>query len=878
MTKTTAEHRRLAERREGTADWERWGAYLSERQWGTVREDYSRYGEAWDYFPHDHARSRAYRWGEDGIAGLSDDQQRLCFALALWNGRDPILKERLFGLTGTEGNHGEDVKEYYFYLDATPTASYLKMLYKYPQAAFPYGDLVETNRRRSKEEPEYELIETGVFAEDRYFDVVVEYAKAGPEDILVRISATNRGPDSAELHLLPHLWFRNTWSWGGHDAGERPTLRRAEDGSAAILAEHADLGRYRLSCDGQPALLFIENESNLQRLYGCANPTPYVKDGINEAIVHGRADAVNPERVGTKAAAHYRAMIAPGQTEVIRLLLSSLSGEQPMNGTAAPATNGLASAKRNGHVARQVDGATADPFADYEAVFAQRIQEADHFYGAIHPSALSEDERRVQRQALAGLIWSKQYYYFEVGDWLDGDPVQPTPPDERRRGRNYEWMHFNAGEIMSMPDKWEYPWFAAWDLAFHCVPFALIDPDFAKEQLILLGREWFQHPNGQVPAYEWAFGDVNPPVLAWAAWRVYKIDQKHSGVGDRLFLERVFHKLMLNFTWWVNRKDGEGKNVFQGGFLGLDNIGVFDRSAPLPTGGHIEQSDGTSWMGMFCVNMLTIALELACENRAYEDIATKFFEHFLYIAQAMNNIGGGETSLWDEQDEFFYDVLHAGDGRELPMRVRSMVGLIPLFAVTTIEPALLEKLPAFRGHLEWFLEHRPDLAGLVSRWQEPGGAGHGGAPAAGDPAGPSDEARAQADAGRDRVPLAVRRASALAVPPRQPVHAGRWRHAVHRPVPAWRVGQRPVRRELELERPDLVPGQLPDRRVAPAVPPLLRRRLQGRVPDRVGSVSDPERDRDGTVASAGRHLPAGRAGAAAGLRRSRPVPARSALA
>ena len=595
-SRLTAEHLRLTEHRQGAADWKHWGAYLSERQWGTVREDYSQHGEAWDYFPHDHARSRVYRWGEDGIAGLSDEQQRLCFALAFWNGRDPILKERLFGLTGTEGNHGEDVKEYYFYLDATPTGSYLKMLYKYPQAAFPYADLVETNRRRSKHEPEYELVDTGIFAEDRYFDIVVEYAKAGPDDILVRVSATNRGPDPAELHLLPHLWFRNTWSWGTHDLCERPAVRRAGDGAASILAEHAELGRYRLSCDGAPALLFTENESNLARLYGAPNPTPYVKDGINEAVVHGQAGAVNPDGVGTKAAAHYRLTIAPRATETIRLRLtpvaqplsslpehhdSSIRGCHPNIEGAGLPTNGHTT---NGVAHREAD----DAFADFDRLFAARQAEADDFYAAIHPAALTHDERRVQRQALAGLIWSKQYYYFEVGDWLKGDPAQPAPPDERQQGRNREWAHFNSGDIMSMPDTWEYPWFAAWDLAFHCVPFALIDPDFAKDQLILLGREWFQHPNGQVPAYEWAFGDVNPPVLAWASWRVYKIDQKRSGVADRLFLERVFHKLMLNFTWWVNRKDSEGKNVFQGGFLGLDNIGVFDRSAPLPTGGHIE--------------------------------------------------------------------------------------------------------------------------------------------------------------------------------------------------------------------------------------------------------------------------------------------------
>ncbi|MFL5806462.1 MAG: MGH1-like glycoside hydrolase domain-containing protein, partial [Roseiflexaceae bacterium] len=613
----TAEHQRLAAAHERSAPWKLWGPYLAERAWGTVREDYSRYGDAWDYLSHDHARSRAYRWNEDGLAGISDEEQRLCFALALWNGRDPILKERLFGLTGTEGNHGEDVKEYYFYLDSTPTHSYMKMLYKYPQAAFPYADLVATNRGRGKFDPEYELIETGVFAEDRYFDIFIEYAKAGPEDILARISATNRGPEAAELHLLPTLWFRNTWSWGqAHEAQARPTLRRA--GNSSISAEHASLGRYALACDSAlyggpsvaasaaaPDLLFTENETNIARLYGGPSVAAYVKDGINDAVVHGRADAVNPDGVGTKAAAHYRLTLAPGATATIRLRLTN-DERRMMNdeGVASSFTVHRSS------------------FEDFDTIFAARLTEADAFYAALQPAALGGDARLVQRQAFAGMLWSKQFYYYDVDEWLRGDPAQPPPRAERLNGRNREWRHLNTADIISMPDKWEYPWFAAWDLAFHCIPLALVDPDFAKRQLIMLGREWYQHPNGQIPAYEWAFGDVNPPVLAWAAWRVYKIEQKQRGAGDLAFLERIYHKLLLNFTWWVNRKDAEGKNVFQGGFLGLDNIGVFDRSAPLPTGGHIEQSDGTSWMGMFCLNMLAIALELACHNRVYEDIAT----------------------------------------------------------------------------------------------------------------------------------------------------------------------------------------------------------------------------------------------------------------
>jgi len=733
-THDTVEGGRLAEARTGAVAWKRWGPYLSDRQWGTVREDYSPDGEAWAYFPHDHARSRAYRWGEDGIGGISDDQQRLCFALALWNGRDSILKERLFGLTGREGNHGEDVKEYYFYLDATPTASYLKMLYKYPQAAFPYADLVETNRRRSKAEPEYELIDTGVFDGDRYVDVVVEYAKAGPEDVLVRIGATNHGPDAADLHLLPHLWFRNTWSWAGEQQpSARPLLRRADSaGTVGVVAEHPELGRYVLACEGAPSLLFTENETNAERLFEAPNRTPYVKDGIHEEVVHGHSGAVNPAQTGTKAAAWYRLTVRPGATETIRLRLSLAASGTGMSSVrpelkhvpkhVREATSG---GQRNGAVAedgraRSGVAAPAAAFADFDAVFAARRSEADAFYASLQPPALTDDERLVQRQALAGLVWSKQLFCFDVDRWLNGDPGQPPPPESRKRGRNREWAHVNAIDVMSMPDAWEYPWFAAWDLAFHCIPFALIDPDFAKHQILLLGCEWYQHPNGQVPAYEWSFGDVNPPVVAWAAWRVYKIDQRRTGIADREFLERVFHKQLLNFTWWVNRKDSEGNNVFEGGFLGLDNIGVFDRSAPLPTGGRIEQSDGTAWMGMFCLNMMTIALELAVEDGIYEHIATKFFEHFLYIAQAMNEIGSTGISIWDDEDEFFYDVLHAHGGRSMPMKIRSMVGVIPLFAVTTIEPALLEQLPEFRARLEWFLEHRPKLAALVSRWQEPG--------------------------------------------------------------------------------------------------------------------------------------------------------------
>ena len=683
-----AERARLAETAAGIARWDRWGPYLAERQWGTVREDYSADGSAWDSFPHDHARSRAYRWGEDGLLGISDDSARLCFALALWNGVDPILKERLFGLTGPQGNHGEDVKEHYHYLDATPSHAYLKASYRYPQRAFPYADLVAENGRRDRTQPEYELADTGVFADGRWFDVQVEYAKAAAEDILVRISVTNHGPEEAALHLLPTLWFRNTWSWGRHDA--RPSLSAAGsiEGGLAIRAEHAQLGDYHLVAGGSPALLFTENESNAERLWGVPNASPYVKDGIDAVVVGGLADRVNPAAFGTKMAAHYRLTLAAGASQTILLRLAK--------------------------------GPARSPIPDADAVFAARIAEADAFHASLAGDKLSADEALVQRQAFAGLIWNKQWYHFDVAEWLDGDPASPPPPASRLRGRDSDWRELNTSDVLSMPDGWEYPWFAAWDLAFHCLPLALLDPAFAKNQLVLLTREWYMDPSGQLPAYEWAFSDVNPPVHAWAALRVYKIDRRISGVADRAFLERIFHKLLLNFTWWVNREDTEGHNVFQGGFLGLDNIGVFDRSAPLPVAGHLGQADGTAWMGMYSLNMLAIALELASEDPVYEDIATKFFEHFLYIAGALNGLGVDSVPLWDESDQFFYDTLHLATGEYVPLKVRSLVGLIPLLAVETLEPDLLERMPGFRRRMRWFLANRPELSSLVPSWETPG--------------------------------------------------------------------------------------------------------------------------------------------------------------
>ncbi len=667
--------------------WKVWGPYLSERQWGTVREDYSPGGTAWEALSHDAARSRAYRWGEDGIFGISDDQQTLCLALALWNGRDPIVKERLFGLTNSEGNHGEDVKECYYYLDATPTHSYLKGLYKYPQAPFPYTQLVDVNRARGKDEPEFELLDTGVFDEGRYFDVFIEYAKQSPSDIHVRVTVHNRGPEAADLHLLPQLWFRNTWSWG------YPTTKPSMALEAHHVVAHApQFGTYRLYAETDAEWLFTENETNGVRLFGQPGAPRYVKDAFHRYVVDGDATAVNPACTGTKAGALHRLSVPAGGTRVVRLRLTS--------------------------------EACAAPFTGFDALVDQRRREADAFYARLQ-QGLSGDQCLVQRQALAGMIWSKQFFYYDVPQWLRGDPGQPAPPSERARGRNHDWQHLNNADVISMPDKWEYPWYAAWDLAFHTVALALVDPTFAKQQLLLLTREWYMHPNGQLPAYEWALGDVNPPVHGWAAWRVFQMDRKRRRLvsendpGDLDFLERVFHKLMLNFTWWVNRKDAEGRNVFQGGFLGLDNIGVFDRSAPLPTGGFIDQSDGTSWMAMYCLNLMRIALELAQHNPVYEDTATKFFEHFLHSAEAMTRAGDG-MGLWNEEDGFFYDVLNLPDGAMLPLKIRSMVGLIPLFAVETLEPELCDKVPAFTERLNWFLNYRPDLAALVSRWNAPG--------------------------------------------------------------------------------------------------------------------------------------------------------------
>ena len=710
----TAETNRLAETARGRRPWDRWGPYLSDRQWGTVREDYSADGDAWAAFPFAHAHSRAYRWGEDGLAGVCDDGQRLCLAPALWNGRDPILKERLFGLANEEGNHGEDVKELYYHLDATPTHSYLKFLYKYPQREFPYARLAEESRRRGRLDPEFELIDTGVFDDDRYFDVFVEYAKASPTDVLMRVTAHNRGPEPAELHVLPHVWYRNTWSWTA--GAVKPAIAPA--GPATLRLDHPGWQDYTLHLDGGPDVLFCDNETNAPKLFG-SPAAGFFKDAIHEYVVRGNRGAVNPARTGTKAAAVYRFTVPPGAAATVRVRLARTP--------------------------------TDAPFADFDAVFAARVAEADEFYAELQADLADPDARLVQRQAFAGLIWTKQFYHYDVPGWLAGDPAQPPPPPRRRKvGRNIDWEHLNNADVISMPDKWEYPWYAAWDLAFHTIPFALIDPEFAKQQLLLFTREWYMHPNGQLPAYEWNFGDVNPPVHAWATWRVFQIDRKHrraargsadrpgedgraargsadrpgagagSDCGDVEFLERVFHKLLLNFTWWVNRKDPGGRNIFQGGFLGLDNIGVFDRSKPLPTGGMIDQADGTAWMAMFCLNMLRIALELALHNRVYEDLATKFFEHFLHIAEAMADFDGHGHGLWDDEDGFYYDRLTLPDGREMPLKVRSMVGLVPLFAVETLEPELLARLPDFTARLEWFLKHRPDLARLVSRWQEPG--------------------------------------------------------------------------------------------------------------------------------------------------------------
>ncbi len=690
------ELRRLEEDARREKNWKRWGPYLSERQWGTVREDYSEGGACWEYLPHDHARSRAYRWGEDGLLGITDRECRLCFAVALWNGRDPILKERLFGLTGPEGNHGEDVKECYYYLDSTPTHSYMRALYKYPQAEFPYARLVEENARRGKLDPELELLDTGAFDENRYFDVQAEYAKAGPDDVLVRLTVTNRGPEASVLHLLPTLWFRNTWSWGRNDDENwaKPEMRRLDD--STVSARHATLGEFRLFAGAgpygrRPALIFTENETNQQRLFGADNPNPFVKDAFHEYIVKGRSVAVNPRHVGTKAGVYHRVEVPAGGEITVKLRLASAAADP---------------------------GDALGP--EFDAIFERRLAEADAFFADRLPESASDDERRVVRQGYAGLLWSKQFYHYVVSDWLEGDPSQPAPPASRRRGRNADWGHLHNRDVISMPDKWEYPWYAAWDLAFHMIPFAQVDPEFAKQQLVLFLREWYMHPNGQLPAYEFALGDVNPPVHAWACWRVYKMTGPRGG-RDRLFLQRCFQKLLINFTWWVNRKDLEGHHLFGGGFLGLDNIGVFDRSKPLPGGGHLEQADGTAWMAFYCSTMLSMALELASEDPAYEDLASKFFEHFVAITDAINTLGG--TGLWDETDGFYYDQLHV-DHTHMPLRIRSLVGVIPLFAVEILEENVLERLPGFRKRMDWFLEHRSDLARHISYMMVEGG-GHG---------------------------------------------------------------------------------------------------------------------------------------------------------
>jgi len=684
---TDAEQIRLQEAHEGKQPWYRWGPYLSERQWGTVREDYSPDGTAWDFFPHDHARSRTYRWGEDGLMGISDENGLVCFALALWNEADPILKERLFGLTNSEGNHGEDVKEYYFFLDNTPTHAYMKALYKYPQRAYPYNDLLETNRHRGKNEPEYELIDTGVFAEDRYFDVTMEYAKVDPLDTLIRVSVTNHGPEAAPLHVLPTLWFRNTWAWGYDD--RRPQLtavkptpgKAAQDEGRLVHIQHQELGESWLTCQGTPELLFTENETNFERLWGVPNHTTYVKDGIDETIVNKAEGKVNPEEFGTKVAAHYSMVIEPGATQTIYVRLSA--------------------------------NQQSTPFADAEKTFTTRIGEADEFYRAIS-TARTDDERMVQRQALAGLLWSKQFFYYDVDVWLRGDPAGPPPPPQR--SRNKDWRHLSNFDIVIMPDTWEYPWYAAWDLAFHCIAMALVDSEFAKNQLLLMLHERYMHPSGQLPAYEWAFSDVNPPVHAWVAWRIYMQEKESTGKADTVFLERIFQKLMLNFTWWVNRKDAEDNNIFEGGFLGLDNIGVFDRNTPLPEGAVLEQSDGTSWMAMFAAIMLAMSLELAQTNPVYEDMASKLFEHYIYIVDAIYGGGSTDLGLWNEGDGFFYDKIIAPDGRQMPLKVRSLVGLLPLLAMetfpTNIAAAFLDE------RMRWFAENRPYIKRMIARWQD----------------------------------------------------------------------------------------------------------------------------------------------------------------
>jgi hypothetical protein len=697
----TAEHARLDQAREKTQAWKKWGPYLSERQWGTVREDYSENGDAWNYFTHDQARSRAYRWGEDGLAGFSDDLQRLCFALALWNGKDPILKERLFGLTNSEANHGEDVKEYYFYLDSTPTHSYMKYLYKYPHAAYPYSDLIQSNSRRTRADFEYELLDTGVFDQNRYFDVFVEYAKVSPDDTLIQIRVYNLGPDPAELHILPTLWFRNVWSWQAGSA--KPLLERiaSSAGTSVVKATEAILGEYFLACEGDIPLLFTENETNTQRIFGVPNRTPYVKDSINDLIIHGRNEAINPAQRGTKVAAHYSLSVQPGKCETIRLRLSNVPP------SALSRTNGKLAAEFG---------------APFDDAFAARQKEANEFYDAVIPASLDADQTNVMRQALAGMLWSKQFYHYDVDKWLEERGCDPFKENRKHGPRNDGWHHMYNGDIISMPDKWEYPWYAAWDLAFHVIALTLVDSEFGKQQLKLMLRERYMHPNGQIPAYEWNFGDVNPPVHAWSTIFTFRLEMANKGGGDRDWLKACFQKLLLNFTWWVNRKDRSGKNVFEGGFLGLDNIGVFDRSAPLPTGGYLEQADGTAWMALFCENMMEIASELAMTDPDYSDMAVKFCEHFLWIASSMLQLGG-KTGMWDDEDGFFYDVLRLPNGQAQRLKVRSMVGLLPFCAATVFEGELMVKYPEVGERLSWFLESRPEVAAAIHDPRKQGVAG-----------------------------------------------------------------------------------------------------------------------------------------------------------
>ena len=848
----TAEHLRLEEARKRSVPWKLWGPYLSERQWGTVREDYSEGGDSWNYLTHDQARSRAYRWGEDGLAGISDDRQRLCFALALWNGKDPILKERLFGLTNGESNHGEDVKEYYFYLDSTPTHSYMKYLYKYPHAAYPYGDLVETSRRRGRGEPEYELLDTGVFDQDRYWDVFVEYAKDTPEDILVLISVHNRGPEAAELHVLPTLWFRNQWSWQG--AADRPSLREVPGhGGRFVRAVEGSLDARYLACEGDVPLLFTENETNTLRVFGVPNRTPHVKDSINDFVVDGREGRLNPEQAGTKASAHYRLRVGPGECRTIRLRLSD----------AAPSS------------ATRVNGDAGGPFGgEFDEVFRARRAEADEFYDAVIPPSLDADAADVMRQSLAGMLWSKQFYHYDVDKWLEERGSDPFRTTRKAAPRNEHWHHMYNGDVISMPDKWEYPWYAAWDLAFHVLALTLVDPDFGRNQLKLMLRERYMHPNGQIPAYEWNFGDVNPPVHAWSTIFTYRLEKGMTGEGDREWLKSGFQKLLLNFTWWVNRKDRTGRNVFEGGFLGLDNIGVFDRNAPLPTGGYLEQADGTAWMALFCQNMMEIAVELAMSDPDYTDMALKFTEHFLWIASSMSHLGG-DTGMWDEEDGFFYDVLRLPDGRAQRLKVRSMVGLLPLCAATSFEWDLIAKYPETRGAVQVV----PRLAtGDLRHDPRPSHAGRRGPTAHFDPRrdqappGPGEDAR------RGRVPRPLRPPLPLAIPRRSSLPHPRGGAGIPGGLPPGRVRHGDVRRQLELARADLDAGQRAHHPGSPSILSVLRGRVHRRMPHRLRATDDPVPGGRGDHAAALRAVLAGPGRPTSGLRRQPDIPGGSPLA